>query len=227
MPELSVLMPYKPDNGHRDEVFHWVSVFYRKYLPFAEICIGYSKSTLFSRAQAINDAAQKAQTDLFLIADTDIFYDPGIIIEARAMLRSHAWIIPFNKVLDIQQACTQHLLRNEPEWPLVMPVQGNIRAYGSKGGLTLIPREHFEAVNGLDERFIGWGGEDDAFACSMDTLCGKHYRMNKAINHLWHPSLKKNGNPNYSNNYSLYLKYSQATGNIAAMRDLISQRMPS
>jgi predicted glycosyltransferase involved in capsule biosynthesis len=222
--EISVLIPYKPDHGPRDEAFRWVSVFYQKYMPFAEVCLGHSNSTLFSRAQAINDAAQKAKADLFLIADNDIFYDPNLILEAKAKLKNHAWIILYTRVQNIQEECTKKLLQTDPAWPLVMPVQSIVRYPGSKGGLTLIPRKHFEAVNGFDERFVGWGGEDDAFAYSVDTICGQHHRLDKEIYHLWHPNSKKYGNPNYENNYKLFLSYSRAKGKLKEMEQLILSR---
>lgn len=222
--EISVLMPYKPDNGFRDEAFRWVSSFYRKYMPFVEICLGASNSTNFSRAQAINNAAKKAKTDLFLIADTDIFYEPKLIFEAKNKLKQHAWIIPFKRVMNINEESTKKLLKTAPIWPLVMPVQSSVRHIGSKGGLTLIPRKHFEAVNGFDENFIGWGGEDDAFAASVNTICGPFHRLDREIYHLWHPNSKRSGNPNYQNNVNLYQQYSKASGNVKAMRNLINNR---
>jgi hypothetical protein len=227
MLELSVLLPYKPDNGPRDEAFRWTRAFYRKYMQNAEICIGHSESALFSRAQAINDAARQATTDLFLIADTDIVYDPRIILEAKQKLNTHAWVIPYSQVQDISEPCTKQLLGTEPVWPFAMPLDSTVRTYSPKGGLTLMPRKHFEAVKGLDERFIGWGGEDDAFASSLDTLCGQHDRLQEAIYHLWHPNNKENGNPNYANNFNLFLRYMQAYGNAASMRELVSSRQAS
>jgi GT2 family glycosyltransferase len=224
MVELSVLIPYKPDNGSRDEAFRWVSSFYQTYMPFAEVCLGSSKSENFSRSQAINDAAKKAATDLFLIADNDIFYDPSLILEAKEKLKKHAWVIPYKKVHDIHEESTRELLKTDPVWPLVTPVQSTVRPYKPKGGLTLVPRKHFEAVNGFDERFIGWGGEDDAFAYAMNTLCGKPYRLKKEVYHLWHPNSRENGNPNYKNNYKLFRKYYRARGNIEKMKKLILNR---
>jgi len=224
MTELSVLVPYKPDQGPRDEIFRWISAFYRKYMPFAEICLGHSKSQLFSRAQAINDAASKAKTDCFLIADNDLIYDPDQILKAKAMLAGHPWIIPYSKVHNIQEDSTKKLLRTEPVWPLGRPVRTVVRAQGTHGGLTLIPRKHFEAVNGFDERFVGWGGEDDAFAYSVDTICGRHRRLEAEIYHLWHPNDKTGGNPNYQNNFELCMRYFRARGHVGAMKQLISSR---
>ncbi|MFK4998906.1 galactosyltransferase-related protein [Bacillus sp. N9] len=54
------------------------------------------------------------------------------------------------------------------------------------GGINVVPRKHFETVGGFDERFVGWGGEDDAFAASLNTLCGYVKRLDATIYHLWH-----------------------------------------
>ncbi|HYK72421.1 MAG TPA: hypothetical protein VEV44_04685, partial [Pseudoneobacillus sp.] len=70
-----------------------------------------------------------------------------------------------------------------------------------------------------------WGREDDAFACSVDTIFGKHFRVDKETYHLWHPNSKRNGYPNYKNNYNLYLKYTRARGNVEAMKKLFHNRL--
>lgn len=58
MEKISVLIPYKSDNGPRDEIFKWVLQFYKTLLPEVELCIGQSDSELFSRSQAINNASK-------------------------------------------------------------------------------------------------------------------------------------------------------------------------
>ena len=56
------------------------------------------------------------------------------------------------------------------------------------GGVNILPRQHFERVAGFDERFQGWGGEDDAFAFSLNHLFGLPFRIDATIFHLWHPA---------------------------------------
>lgn len=55
------------------------------------------------------------------------------------------------------------------------------------GGLFLIRRDIYEELGGFDERFLGWGGEDDAMTSKLLRL-GKYSgtASNQVACHLWH-----------------------------------------
>ncbi|MEC0664469.1 galactosyltransferase-related protein [Priestia flexa] len=190
MKNVSVIIPYKPDNGHRDIVFKWIKCFYKKSMPEVELCIGDCKSELFNRSQAINTAAQKATKDVFVIADGDVMYNPDVLVKAIRLLNKHAWIIPYSKCLDLSRSSTEKLLSSIPEWPLSIKGEYKERyknkSFNPVGGLVVVTRKTFYAVGGFDERFIGWGGEDDAFAYAVNTLCGHFQRLDEKNYHLWH-----------------------------------------
>jgi predicted glycosyltransferase involved in capsule biosynthesis len=185
---LSILIPFNSEIGPRKEAFHWVKRFYETTMPEAEICIGECKSETFSKSQAVNDAAEKATRDIFVIADADIIYDPSLISQSIKLLENHAWVIPYRTVFNLDQETTNQLLNVEPDWP-ILPTSytGKQRPQSGWGGINIVPRKHFERVAGFDERFFGWGGEDDAFAFSLNHLCGFVERIDATIFHLWHP----------------------------------------
>jgi GT2 family glycosyltransferase len=71
-----------------------------------------------------------------------------------------------------------------PHLPDFVP-HGN--AYGF---CTAVARADFEAVNGFDMRFVGWGDQDVDFAVRLGRLglrCG-YAGPESALLHLWHPS---------------------------------------
>jgi 23S rRNA A2030 N6-methylase RlmJ len=39
----------------------------------------------------------------------------------------------------------------------------------------------------MDERFVGWGGEDISFMIAVDTLYAPHRTTRNGVLHLWHP----------------------------------------
>ncbi|WP_209125693.1 galactosyltransferase-related protein [Alkalihalobacillus sp. BA299] len=227
---VSVLIPFKPDKGIRFHTFKWVLKFYENVLPEIEVCIGENHDKLFNKSKAINTAAKKATKDVFVIADTDIVYNPQIIIQSINLLNNHAWVIPYSKCLDLTEASTTQLLKMEPRWPLPIKVEYNDRlkrnsTYKSVGGLIVLWRKSFNIVGGFDERFKGWGKEDDAFKNAMNTLCGRYRRIEaEYIYHLWHPKVGGKGNPNYINNKQLYQSYAKCNGNVSKMKKLINER---
>jgi predicted glycosyltransferase involved in capsule biosynthesis len=219
---VSVLIPYKPDNGQRDELFKFVKKFYSHLLPQVELCIGSSSNKLFSRSQAINAAAKQATRNIFIIADSDIIFDPNILIQAIGHLKEYAWVVPYTKVIDLNRYVTDNLLKSEVIWPII--VEGEPRNWIDTGGINVIPRKNFEKVRGFDERFIGWGREDVAFTIAMNTICGQYYRMPTSIYHLWHEKVGEKGNPNLRNSTKLLLRYKKRRRYRRAMLKLVNER---
>ncbi|MDX8343978.1 galactosyltransferase-related protein [Rossellomorea sp. YZS02] len=209
-------------------MFKWLVKFYENTLPEAEICIGHSSTKQFSRSLAINNAARKASGEVFVIVDADIICNPYVIRNAVNTLKHSTWIIPYTNIEDIYPISTKKLLTQTPKWPLPPNIKSTKRFKGSKnfvsfGGINILKRESFYSVEGFDERFIGWGGEDDAFRCAMNTICGDFIRIDQNVFHLWHPPAKARSNPNYNNNVNLALRYCNSSGDITAMQKLIKE----
>ncbi|MGN2275048.1 galactosyltransferase-related protein [Priestia megaterium] len=224
--QVSVLIPYKPDHGIRDNLFKWIKFYYKDAMPEVELCIGKSNSEPFNRSEAINTAAKKATKDVFVIADADVIYDPSILIQAIQLLNKNAWVIPYDRCLNISKSSTEILLNSFPEWPIPIEVKSKERIFKNGevkpvSGVIVVTRENFNIVKGFDERFIGWGREDDAFKDAMNTLCGPYKRITEnSIYHLWHPKVGFKGNPNIKNNNKLYRQYVERNGDVEGMRKL-------
>ena len=55
------------------------------------------------------------------------------------------------------------------------------------GGLFLMRRGVYEELGGFDERFLGWGGEDDAMTSKLSRLVKRSgVARNQIAYHLWH-----------------------------------------
>jgi len=57
--------------------------------------------------------------------------------------------------------------------------------------ISVIPRHQFEAINGFDENFKGWGGEDYAFFKSLIVFFGEANKITGIAYHLNHPTNQK------------------------------------
>ena len=204
MKKVSVIIPISKNIKVREQNFRWVEEFYKKLMPNYELCIGESDEQPFPKAKVINEAVKRSTGDILIIADADLIYDPAIIEESIKLLNSHAWVIPFRSVYNISQESTEQLLKEEPEWPIPIDVETKKRPNAAKGGVNIMPRKHFETVGGFDERFVGWGGEDEAFAVSLSAMCGRVKRLDESLYHLWH---KQRNFSQYKSNRAILKKY--------------------
>lgn len=238
MKNVSLLIPYRPDYGPRDKIFHWVKNYYEELMPQIELCIGECDTELFSRSQAINNAAKKATRDVFVISDSDIIYEPSLIYKSIEQLNNYAWVIPYQRIHYIDEQSTNQLLKEKPICPTKIELIANIvdatnsplyDGYIFTGGINVLPRKDFEFIGGFDERFLGWGGEDDAFNAAMSTLCGHYGRLDTDIYHLWHPPApgshySTKDHTNLNENKKLALKYQSANGSKELMQQILENR---
>ena len=199
---VSVLIPYKESNEYREKNLSWIKSRYETIMPNAEICIGYYNEEPFSKSAAINNAAKKATRDIFIIADADIAFNIDKIKNAIESLNFSPWLIPYRSLTYIDLEKTNELCKRNPDIRLNdADFQGCskidiINGYQLIGGINIVPRKYFEKVGGFDERFRGWGGEDDAFQRALDYLCGQHSRLEMTMWHFYHPLEPKENREN-------------------------------
>jgi cellulose synthase/poly-beta-1,6-N-acetylglucosamine synthase-like glycosyltransferase len=121
--KVSVLLPIGGDIGERGEAFKWILQFYETLLPEVEICIGELDEKPFSKSRAVNIAAGKATHDIFVIADSDIIYDPGLIEESIKYLQTHSIVHPFSKRINLTKTSSEQLrLKREKLRPNLIPL---------------------------------------------------------------------------------------------------------
>ena len=224
--KISVLIPFKSDDGgFRDLNFFYVKKRYETLMPDVELVIGEDDSEPFNRARARNLAAAKATGELFVLADADIFFGTKLIDKIKAIAELHPWIIPFHRGYKLTPAATREVTKTgELQLPINFKnigVDENCNYPGSF--MNVMSRQAFETVGGMDERFTGWGPEDQAFAMALDTLVGKHFRMDETIFHLWHPPVEYRHQYCRSND-DLQKRYCQSNGDAGAMFSLINER---
>jgi hypothetical protein len=224
---VSIIIPFQTDNGPREEAFKWLVKFYEQEMPEAEVCIGYIDGDEINKSKAINLAVKNSTREILVITDADVVYDKQIILEAIRKLKDAAWVVPFTEVYDIPKEKNKDVLLSDPKWPIDVRLEECDKAGwlydGFAGKINVISREHFDTVGGFDERFIGWGGEDDAFSCAVNTLCGRFSNIDGKVFHLWHPPASRVAHPNRKANQQLYERYKKANGKKEEMLLLINE----
>lgn len=229
---FSVLFGYYGDDGPRDRLFGWVLKWWRANFPEAQVCMGRNFDEPFHRGRARNDAALNARRDVLVIADADTIPDAAAVAAAVQAVtdREAPWVLPYaeNSYFNLSESSTQWVLGCNPATTTI-PAPTNPEAFEhqitSWAGCLVVPRVAFEAVGGYDERFTGWGYEDNAFRIALDTIVGKHQRLAAHCCHLWHPVTAELtwDQPFITENRTLYRRYERAQGDAGLMREVLSR----
>lgn len=138
----------------------------------------------WNKCWAMNTGARLAQGDILVFHDADILcpnnYAQALLdtfakgAEAAAL---HRMLFYLNQA-DSEATTTTHMLQH------AHPPTGILHSF--EGGTIAIKRNAFFQIGGFDERFIGWGGEDNEFFDRCKMLNFERFGFLPFV-HLWHP----------------------------------------
>lgn len=182
--KVPVFVPYRSDNGTRAENWTYIQSCQWDLISWADIHLGESPEGPFNISAARNDAARKVENwDVAVFADADSFVDHYDLETAIAVARKTKQVVlPHSRWVNVRQDEVHQLL---VEGYLTFDPKRTVVG-GTKGSLYVIPREAYEAVNGFDERFRGWGWEDTAFHLTVETLYKPIIQFEGNLWHLEH-----------------------------------------
>ncbi len=227
MVDITIIIPFNSKDPYRQQALKYIQKFYKTQFPNANIILATEGNELYSKSVAINRAARKSTTRYLAIIDGDILCPREQILAGLILLNQFSLVIPYTDVIDLSRQASQKLYSDSLELKTAATKFGkkrNSKKTMPVGGINLIKKSCFMKVKGFDERYIGWGGEDDAFVASCNTLCGPSKRITGPIYHLWHPTPRHNGNPNYNNNYRYTVEYFKAYNNKEKMKEILAKR---
>jgi len=234
--KLSVLVAWR-DPGNRQAVWEYVQSRYARFLPDAEICVGTDDGVdPFHKTLALNRAAERASGDVYMVADADSWAPSSSIEDGLRAVQDGHWVRPWNLKLKIGQLDTGRVLENSDwngevdDWMNGPRRMENLNTYWAAPPI-MMSRDQFEAVGGLDERFRGWGQEDEAFALTLRALFGRQVSIRGYCVHLFHDRIGRsghdlwNGQEDNTSNLKLIREYQRAVPKGAtAMQQVIGAR---
>jgi SAM-dependent methyltransferase len=219
------LVPRRPDGGVRDRLWNRCRSHWQESCPGIPIVEGTSPEGPFNRAAAINRAAD-GPWDVAIILDADVVVPAAQIHEAVEVARSTERLtLAFTDYVGLNAQTTEKVLRGaEPRvdrgvW---------VRKRNHESSAVVVPRPLWDEAGGFDERFVGWGQEDVAFAQACRVLGGELQRVSGAVIHLWHPKTPEKDRrlDGWKANQALGRRYRE-TKEPEAMRDLLAERFTS
>ncbi|OYN80435.1 galactosyltransferase-related protein [Mycolicibacterium sphagni] len=211
---IPVLVPYRPDHGHRDELWAFVQRAFWNRLPYT-VVEGAHDDGPFNRSAAVNRAANDAgDWDVAIIADADTWVAPTNL--AKAVDQAAAGLVSaLTSVVELGEACTRTILAGNIIDPTTFGID-RIRTddIATQSSMLVVSRELWDHVGGFDEKFVGWGGEDNAFWKAATILGGPPRRVDGCAFHLWHEPASDQAtrmrDPGYVRNLNRWLKYQRA-----------------
>jgi hypothetical protein len=222
---VSVLVPYSPSCQQRERAWQFVREHYLSTFPDWELIEG-SCDSEWSKGAAVADAYSRASGEALVLADADSYLTPPQVLRDAAveMLNGERrWIVPHTWVYRLHRKATERLYHGAE--PRRSEVRRNAYVGPPGGGMTVLTRDAYETVGGIDPRFRGWGGEDISFGWALETLVGPFQRLEGALWHLDHPhpAPKFRGTPETE---ALAGRYSEAANVPRLMRALIDGTEP-
>ncbi|HMG35923.1 MAG TPA: galactosyltransferase-related protein [Blastocatellia bacterium] len=138
----------------------------------------------YCRSWAFNIGVKHCRSDVIVLHDNDMLVPIDYAASILSRVRQGCELINLKRfIFYLNKHHTTAVLRGNSDlldnYPLAI-VQ-NLEA----GGSVAVTRAGFERICGMDESFIGWGGEDNEFWERGQTLCVWPYG-NLPILHLWH-----------------------------------------
>lgn len=187
-------------------------------------------SGAFNKAQACNRGFIYTTEDVIAFVDADTVMGSRIFTAAlkRVALKDEV-IRPFGSLTDLTLKETERYIETQ-QLPVPAQTQRNDRRSGDVipmcGGIVILKRERYFTAGGFDERFQGWGGEDDAFGYALERT-GATIMIVKAehAHHLWHDRnmVSRATHPHYRRNVELYRWWQNAPQEEALQQIAIAQ----
>lgn len=216
---VSVIVPYRSGCEWRARAWDYVRRRYQQHHPEWDLIEGSCEGE-WSKGAAVADALGHTDSSVLVLADADSYTDPATMRQAVDRVHETGWVVPHFKVFRLGIHGTNRVYRGDP-----VHFGHTIRAAYvglPGGGITVITRDAYEAVGGIDPRFLGWGGEDISFGWALDALIGPPLRLEGDLWHLWHPhpAPRLRGSPESE---ALVARYTAARGEPLQMQALIEE----
>lgn len=189
-------------------------------LPRAKGGVGFAYNPgPMNKAWGLNVAARVAHAPLLALGDADLIV-PRALPEAAERCSPGRAVKPYRSIVDLSEDESRRVRGGD--WSFAPSratgIPKNREAQGEHvvfaGGLFVLHRDAYLQLGGFDERFVGWGGEDDAMTMKLQRagLALSEVGDEPAL-HLWHPRSHEStlGQPRYDSNRALLADYATYT----------------
>ena len=224
--DVSLIIGYRQASADRKLGLQFVLNWLYKYLPEVEILLIEQDETqkidvilpptckyhftynpgLYNRCWAFNVGINLTDKKIFAFSDSDMFMAREDYIRAFEACRTFQAVNPNGETV-------YNIVNADPE-ALTYEISEKRKLWTMAAGLLIMQREAVEMIAGWDERFEGWGGEDDAIShLTYHTLTNK--TLDCMMYHVDHARSVFDGKtqPGYLYNRMLFEEITTLSGN--------------
>lgn len=154
---------------------------------------------LYNRSWGFNVGAREALNDLLIFSDCDLLLHFHDLLSSVETCQRYDAINPKCVVYDVEEGVEDPFSYQEHKRDCI----------NFSGGIVVMTREAFMLINGWNEGFRGWGGEDDVMTYKITSFLS-HKGMPFETWHLFHQDrIRKQPNeePYYKRNFELFDYY--------------------
>ena len=171
----------------------------------------------FNKSWGFNVAFRHASSAILAFGDGDVIVPGEQMAQALdACARAYAAVNPYRRIVDLTPEESSVVRQGAFDFSPARAPQSapNREGIGEKvvfcGGVFAVRRDAFVHLGGWDERFRGWGGEDDALSYLVQRARVPAIELDvRTALHLWHPRTHEQtfGQPDYAANRQRLAEY--------------------
>ena len=136
----------------------------------------------FKRGPIFNVSYEYTDTEYLCFIDNDIFFKNFVDLIGIYKTRGCQVLQPFNVIEQVTITGDTYTVTKVGKPNIIT----DNHTFGPRGGITFVSRETFKNLNGFSSLLMGYGYEDNEFACRCGK--GKFININNHICHITHPT---------------------------------------
>jgi predicted glycosyltransferase involved in capsule biosynthesis len=157
------------------------------------VLFGYNPEP-FNKSWGFNVAARQTARPTLVFADADVVVDEALDQAIAACRHGIDAAKPYRRITDLTRDESRRFRERDRDFVPNRPAESPPDREAQRefvvfaGGVFVIGREAYLRLGGFDERFLGWGGEDNAMSIKLERTGMRlaEYGECPAL-HLWHP----------------------------------------
>lgn len=163
-------------------------------LPAGTTCRFLHDDGPFNKGRAMNAGFRLSDGGVVAFGDADMVMPPELLDRARlACEHGMDAVNPYHRLVDLSEQETRDLDTASLPAQSMRSIAGEDRTGYREipcfaGGVFVVRGQFYEAIGGMDESFLGWGGEDNAMSTKIERMTRRCAVAKEGTAfHLWHP----------------------------------------